>query len=110
MWQVEFTQVLAADPQNAAAYYGKGYAYYLEGDHAASTEVCFRCAVVVVMIYVQCQAYSMALQLDPEPTAKKISRPTGDKVPVTEWAHGGQGLPKPTSCTVEIGLNEPLVD
>jgi len=55
---VEFRTVLDADPTNAAAFYGTGYARYLEGDHAGSTE-----------------AYSMALQLDPEPTAKKISRP-----------------------------------
>ena len=37
--EAEFNKVLEADPENAAAYYGKGYAHYLEGDHAASTEV-----------------------------------------------------------------------
>jgi len=56
--QASFKTVLEADPQNAAAYYGMGYAYYLEGNHAASTE-----------------AYSTALSLDPEPSAQKVSRP-----------------------------------
>jgi len=70
--KIEFDKVLEADPLSAAAYYGKGYAYYLEGDHAASTE-----------------AYSKALQLDPEPTAKKICRPVSKDPYYSQWAPKG---------------------
>ena len=54
----EFEQVLSIDPTSSSAWYGKGYAYYLKGDHALSTD-----------------AYSKALSLDQGASSHKMSRP-----------------------------------
>ena len=59
----QFEQVLTVDDTSSAAWYGKGYAYYLKGDHALSTD-----------------AYSRALTLDQGASSHKMSRPQSTSV------------------------------